>query len=507
MSEEKSRYGFIGGIIKVSILFGVAVGIIVWQFTKSGGDKLVKEWEQHRDNPLLMPFAGLFGKSASGNQHGVIYNLFHKFFGVLMKPIQYVMSLVKKNLGGLSGSLNIFRALMKPIRTFIANAVKGFYEKLSNILSAIIYFFLKIRDLLRRLASTFRLSLYLLQAMQFTMQSVWDGPIGSVARDWGYTFGKIVSFFGHLGVEGFMCLSGDTPIRMANGGVKPVSTLRLGERIATPKGPTCVVGMAHTSGRYKTTPTPLYRVGDALLTGDHLVYVRQGKQTLVERAQDIGELEVHGQTTLFCPLTGNHLIQTAGGQVLADFEESTDPQLEAELLQDSLHTLSYRMDTMTTMKNTYTLDTPPTGASPGLTGECYVETVMGPKRIDSLEIGARLVSPLTGENRVLGILVSLPQEAHLYHYQGFRGSSRQIVWTGQAWRPLSALVSAKKTAIGGLVDTRLYSLFTTQGVYRVHGTWVTDISDGLPTEDIERQEGKIRSALSRHPGIAVPSTA
>ena len=474
MTESRSAFTIVGGFMKMGVLGIIAIVLIVMIFIKSGGEKLLKTWSQQRTNPFAMPFAGAAGKNPSQNAKAVMYTNFKKNHSSLMKPIQYIVDLIKKVIGKLVSSLNIFRALMKPIRTFISNAAETFFTRLSGIMSAIIYFFLKIRDLLRRLASSFRLSLYLLQAMQFTLKSTWDGPVGQVSREWGYAFGTISSFF---------CLHPDTRLRLANGQIHRVADLKLGDYLASPDGSTQLLGMARCHEEHPI----VYRVGDALLTGEHLVYVHQGGRRICRRADSIGErMTLSEPVTFYCPLTENHTFYTERGVILADFEETTCPKTETALLRHSLQCLNSESSSLVSVSE----------ASPAMMSDSLITLENGHRLpICQLRMGDQLQSAASGENRVLGILETLPMESNIYELRsGVAGSSRQIAYLCGEWTTFS---SSKNHRIRkSLSHERLYSIMTTQGVFRCEDVWLADISDGLATRDIATMEDMIQTHMS-----------
>lgn len=195
------------GFVKVGILTLIVIGIIIYLFIKKGGQQYIAEWTSHRDNPSVIPIAGLFGKNTQQNLQGVIYNKFKTNFSFLIQPIQYILSLITSILGNLLNSMNIFRTILKPIREFFTNAASSFYDKINSFSIMIVYSFSKMRNLLNRLSSSFRLVLYTLQSIQLTIKSVWNGPIGDVSRNWAYANDSIRDFF---------CFHPDTPIKLAN---------------------------------------------------------------------------------------------------------------------------------------------------------------------------------------------------------------------------------------------------------------------------------------------------
>ena len=148
----------------------VLVALMFWIVTKTYLNSiktLVQDnWTQYRYNPAVMPFARHFGRDPGKNAMGYLFTSFKGSFGFLMKPLQYIMKIIHDTMAKHHQSMNLFRAILKPIRIFFMSATKKFYDMINNFTGMSVYLFAKIRDTLRRMGSTFQLSLYSLQAIQ-----------------------------------------------------------------------------------------------------------------------------------------------------------------------------------------------------------------------------------------------------------------------------------------------------------------------------------------------------
>ena len=206
----------IWGSFKIFIVFIIFIALICRAFIKNNGMKLLDNWETNKSNPLIMPFAGMLGKNTESNTTGVFYTMYKTNFGFLMKPIQYTIAIIRTILGNLINNMNLFRTMMKPVRNFFQSAAQSFYDKINNFSNLIVFFLAKIRDSLGRMSSTYRLTLYSLQAIQLTIKSIWDGPIGKVSREWAHSYDVLRKFF---------CLAGDTEIKLINDQIKFIEDL------------------------------------------------------------------------------------------------------------------------------------------------------------------------------------------------------------------------------------------------------------------------------------------
>ena len=121
---------FLEGLIKMPFLVVILVVIIIYVFIKSGGEHILQDWNKHRNNPSLVPFSGVLGKDSSDNLRGIFYTKFKTYFNYLMKPAQYVIKIIQTILHKLVGSIDSFRAILKPIRIMFKAVGEMFYKKL-----------------------------------------------------------------------------------------------------------------------------------------------------------------------------------------------------------------------------------------------------------------------------------------------------------------------------------------------------------------------------------------
>jgi hypothetical protein len=180
--------------------------------------KIRDDWENYRCNPLVMPFASYFGHNAAENFEGCLSVSFKMFFDMLMAPFNGMMSMISGLLGNLVTQLNFIRNLTAPIREFVKSAAQTVFKKTENLMNVVMFTFLKMNDILKRVFANFRLMVYTLEATQMTMTSTWNGPIGEMARFWAPA-------------ADFFCFADSTPVKMISGQQKYISQLVIGDEL------------------------------------------------------------------------------------------------------------------------------------------------------------------------------------------------------------------------------------------------------------------------------------
>jgi hypothetical protein len=139
-------------------------------------DKVKRNWNEYRCNPIYIPFAGIIRPDI-----GVEENFQHcmNMFGqsIFRYVIDGIMSLFKDLVAGLaelSGPLADVRSIFSKIRNFMLSFAAQTFGKIANSTSAITYILIKIRDVLKRFAGQGWIAVFLANtladsAMAFVM--------------------------------------------------------------------------------------------------------------------------------------------------------------------------------------------------------------------------------------------------------------------------------------------------------------------------------------------------
>lgn len=206
---------YLSQILLYFIIFLICLG---YMLLVENRQKIRDDWDHYRCNPLVMPFASYFGHNPAENFEGCLSVSFKMFFDVLMAPFNGMMSMISGLLGNLVTQLNFIRNLTAPIREFIKSAAQSVFKKTENLMNVVMFTFLKMNDILKRVFANFRLMVYTLEATQMTLTSTWNGPIGKMVRFWAPA-------------ADFFCFAGFTPIKMLSGHDKYISQLVIGDEL------------------------------------------------------------------------------------------------------------------------------------------------------------------------------------------------------------------------------------------------------------------------------------
>lgn len=336
------NYKPIGKIFLITIVF---LSIIIYLFYGELRSHLKKNWNEYKSNPLLMPFAGLVSDSegstsifqtAMNNFMEVLSGLIKGIYGILMKPVYPILNIFTTILGSFSSILQKFRLQLNAIRGFLFRLFQNLLVKIHEGISGITYFFLKLREILKKTFGIFGLTLLTLEHTQkFFEAIITDGTypggsrretlanqVGRMASNAGwnlslFTFGI---FGGQATWSNVLCFDPSTQIKTKKG-YKQIKNIQVGEELE----PDCEV-YAKVIG-YNPEKT-WYCLNGVEVSGEHLV---EYKHRFIKVMDHPESYEIEKKTDdVICLATSNGIIKTKK-HVFADYLDTHSCELARKI--------------------------------------------------------------------------------------------------------------------------------------------------------------------------------
>jgi hypothetical protein len=313
--------------VTISVLIVITfILLYMFNFFVVGFKRIKDNWPVYRCNPLVMPFASLFGFDAGQNFAFCIQNMQSSFMGEILKPVNYNIGVLNNVGGSLTGNIGGIRSMFDNIRKSIMAAIQAVFGVFLNMMIEMQRIMVNLKDLFGKLMGIMSTVMYTLSGSMMTMNSAWDGPGGDMIR--------------------FLCFHPDTLVEVAD-------TAHLGGRVGVPmkdlklntvlKTGTRVCAVMHISnvdehGQLVEQMYTLPRkqptlVGDAdnsnhdpasliVVSGSHLVYDPSQRRfvpvhSLVAAKPVVGPL----CETLTCLITSDHTIPI-GQWLFHDWEDN-----------------------------------------------------------------------------------------------------------------------------------------------------------------------------------------
>jgi hypothetical protein len=321
MGALLENYGqnFNMNLIKFFIFTFVQIGVLYFVLAGSGITEVSKNWPKYRCSPLIMPFAGFFGYDATENFNYCMKNIFSSNAGAVLAPLYGIMANFTEIVGTVSNVANSFRLLIANLLHGMERLMSSFRDRFRTILFSVRTSFMKIQSLMGRVYSTFYAVVFM-------------GLSGLKAAD-NLAHNDLVTFMMEF------CFLPDTLIPMANGSIIPMSSLKIGDRLA-PVGDE--VPIVTSLFAFDGTESPMVRIGETVVSSKHyMLYDPLG--IWIEAGQHPYATPEPSSPVLLCLNTSNHKLRI-GDYTFSDYDESSDPkvalvaQMRAQKLLNGLST-------------------------------------------------------------------------------------------------------------------------------------------------------------------------
>ena len=306
---------FTAAVIEIIIIFYIMVYLIFRTYKKFKVDDNQKLWHKHKTNPIMLPFAGLLGKSFIGNFTGFIGNKVGIIFKPFMKIFYFIFGIFNRIFKYFMKSINKIRNLTKPIRLFFKRIAMMFYRKLSRFSIAITYMVHKMRNALRRSVSGFNMMFHTLHHIQFAFLSIWNSPIIPMTEKFLPIVDFVYKSFRELG----FCFDGETLIQTMNGNMK-IKDIEPGTKLSH--------NNEVISCQKFISNSDMYNYCNIIISGSHLV-VENNKWIRISDSK-LAVPIIHTDDYIYCLSTTKGIIKI-GCKIFKDFSESNNSRLNYKI--------------------------------------------------------------------------------------------------------------------------------------------------------------------------------
>lgn len=269
-------------------------------------------WPTYRCNPVVMPFASIFGQDPVSNFTYCIQTMQSNYMDYLLQPVNYNLSNVA-NIGSvITDSMNSARAFINNLRNFITEIIQNVFGVFLNILIEFQRIMVDIKDMVAKLVGILATLMYTVEGSMYTMQSTWNGAPGKMVR----------------ALQG-VCFSPDTEVLCKNGSKYAMKDLPLGCEL---ENGAVVQSVMKISNRTVDglAREQMYQVitkeGTIEVSGSHLIYHNDVDgfitvKELSEMCPKICIIVSNSPEELTCLITSNHTIPIKG-MIFHDWEDN-----------------------------------------------------------------------------------------------------------------------------------------------------------------------------------------
>ena len=277
--------------------------------------KRIKDnWETYRCQPLIMPFAWIFGHDTAKNFTVCIQKIQGGVINSMLDPMRANMTALSGTTAGLGSNMNTFRTSFAGIREKMDEAINSAGKVFFNGITEISRTFLTLQDTMGKLSGTMVTVMNLLQMSIWTTKGVWDGTPGVLLRA--------------------LCFHPDTRIHKMNGTSCAIRDVQMDDVLLynTEIISIMKINNINQTGEFndKMYEVPRKYIDEQcnkdndkniLVSGSHLIYNPNDRMFVkVKDFPSAVESKINSPI-LYCMITSTHVIPI-GGHIFHDWEDN-----------------------------------------------------------------------------------------------------------------------------------------------------------------------------------------
>jgi hypothetical protein len=366
--------------------------------------QIFSNFASYRCNPVMMPFAGLFGYNASENFQFCLSNILQGRLAEVFSPLFSLLGTFGKTL------------------EMVVNAALGLRKLFSNFLLTVNGFISNVQSRIKMLMTTVRMSFLKMKELMGKVYGTMFAVVGlgtsGLTAAGNLADNNLVKFMLEF------CFAPETVVVLEDGTQKTMESLEMGDRLAPlPSGVSPCSGftpVVTSLFRFDGRKTPMVRIGDVVVSASHFV---EWDGKMVEATEHPHAIPLPSLPALCCiNVTGHRFLVGTQGLVAADYDEDESAEVIAATQAVAIAALNGTKDNKNreAVVSDYSL---------GLDGDVEVHMANGEwKRLSSIVVG--------DEVAYSGAVKGVVREQCAATVQTSVGpmAAAQLVFSEEAWR-------------------------------------------------------------------------
>tara|TARA_B100000886_G_scaffold336333_1_gene294901 strand:+ start:1710 stop:2648 length:939 start_codon:yes stop_codon:yes gene_type:complete len=274
-------------------------------------NKINDNWNDYKCSPLIMPFAGAFGRDPTSNFTECISAMQGDFMKIFLQPIEYVIALLGDSAKMFTTAIQDIREVLDKVRTFLSSILEKIFGIFLNVILEVQKLIISIKDLVGKLIGVLITSLYLMDTSVKTMESIWNGPPGQLLNA--------------------LCFHPKTKIKLKNGKILHMEQVKIGDILQNGSEVYATMKIKNKKDNKYLSQMYCFKNGidnePIFVTDGHLVEISDNNFTYVKNHPDSYKCSQMNSDELICFITNDHIIQI-GDYKFGDWEdEGTLPNI------------------------------------------------------------------------------------------------------------------------------------------------------------------------------------
>tara|TARA_Y100000389_G_C17450226_1_gene514298 strand:+ start:838 stop:1779 length:942 start_codon:yes stop_codon:yes gene_type:complete len=294
--------------IFILIIFGL---LFLVNILSVGIKNIENNWPTYRCNPVVMPFAGLFGQDVISNFTYCIQNIQSSYLSYLTLPMNYNLNIIGNLGGSLTTQIQSLRSFIDNLRDSITSIIQNVFNVFLNMLVQLQLMIVTIKDMMAKMIGVTVTQLYLIMGFTDLLNSAYKGPPGQMVK----------------ALQG-VCFHPNTIIETENGKYI-ISEIPLESKLTNGAivQSRMVISNVKENGLYREDLYQIKGKGhDIIVSGSHLIYNPNLKKyssvkEFLKKYPKYGKKTDLQSKELYCLITSNHTIPI-DGWIFHDWEDN-----------------------------------------------------------------------------------------------------------------------------------------------------------------------------------------
>ena len=148
----------------------------------SGLDHITDNWDHYKCMPIIIPFAGLFGKDPNETFNNCSKNILADFLSDMLGPLYSVLNQLAGIGKQIGGFMSMFNGLGNMYKFSLLDMLSEVYKIGSKLGLGLTFFSITLQDMINRVVGIIIIVIYVLIGANITLLSIYNGLPGQLVK-------------------------------------------------------------------------------------------------------------------------------------------------------------------------------------------------------------------------------------------------------------------------------------------------------------------------------------
>jgi len=166
-------------------IFIIFIFLLSFNIFNTGVQNMQDNWALYRCNPIMMPFAGYIapdGTTTQDNFSFCIQNIMANFAPTVTQPFSYLQNMTLDMMNSINTSTESSTSQTSWLKDGISGIFQNIYAIFLNVIVEFNIIVVKLIDVQGKLSGIIATILYLMTAVMYTFESMWNGVPGAMIK-------------------------------------------------------------------------------------------------------------------------------------------------------------------------------------------------------------------------------------------------------------------------------------------------------------------------------------